>query len=181
MSTLDLVQTIGAAIGACGGTVGAVTGAVALRTARAERRHRLSRESSQDRAAAEQPIRELVVSAADHRLVDPTSPGRPDSDDSVSWSLKLSNPSTTALTVTTVTTTHRLTDRSWTPWGSVAVNRTVHPGETVTLPGQVNHWPRADARTGRGSEEFDVDVRDPAGRTWRRGTGGTVQLTEGTL
>ena len=80
-----------------------------------------------------------------------------------------------------MTTTHWLTDGNWTPWGAVAVNQTIHPGQTITLPHQVNHWPRSDARTGRGREEFALDVRDPAGRIWHRDPDGTTHLTEGTL
>jgi len=74
--------------------------------------------------------------------------------------------------------THYLADgATTTPWGIIGVNRTLDPGQTVSLLSQHSHRPRV---TGPRHEEFDLDVRDTAGRTWHRQRDGHIQLTEGT-
>lgn len=167
--------------GAATGVVGAVSGAGALVITLIERRRRVRRETNQDRAAAEQPVHQLTVAAVDHRLVDPNSvTTRTGSDDLAVWTLRLTNPGAATLTVLNVTVTHHLRDGSTTPWGTVAVNRTLVGGGALDLPGQRNNWPRAPGPHPR-YESFDLDVRDTAGRTWHRQYNGNLDLTEGTL
>ncbi len=169
-----------AATGAATGVLGAVSGAGALVITLIERRRRIRRETNQDRAAAKQPVHQLTVAAVDHRLVNPDSVlTRTDSDDPVVWTLRPTNPGAATLTMN-VTITHHLRDGSTTPWGTVAVDRTLVGGGTLDLPGQRNHWPRAAGPHSR-YESFDLDVRDTAGRTWHRQHDGNLDLTEGTL
>lgn len=168
---LTAVGTVAAvvlgAVGAWNGTKGRRTGNEALTVARQERDDRRAREIAQGRRDAEQPIRDLRISAIDQRAND-SQVIHAGGEQPITWALQMANGSAVPLFVLHVTTHHLPSGGGEILWGTVSVNRTLGPYETVTLAGQHNAWTLVDGTAAHHREEHEALVRDESGQHWIR-------------
>ena len=155
------------AVAAWNGTLGRRTESHALTVARQERDDRLACEIAQGCRDAEQPIRDLRIAAVDQRVND-SQLIHAGGEQPITWALQMTNGSAIPLFVRHVTTHPLPASGGETLWGTVAVNRTLGPYETVTLAGQRNAWTLIDGTAARHREEHEALVRDESGREWTR-------------